>query len=230
MIVMEIYNDTYCIYVHINKINGKMYVGQTCRRPESRWGRDGSGYREHPYFYNAINKYGWDNFEHEVVASNLTKEEADNFEKLLIAKLNLLNPNRGYNLQEGGSNGRPSEIAIQKMREANSGENHPMYGKHLPESTRKKISEAKTGEKNNFYGKHHSAESKQKMREANSGSQNVKSKKVFQYNLQGDFIKEWDSMTDIAKFYNVGRTTVMRHCRSESIFKHEFILKLTKDT
>lgn len=182
MIVMEIYNDTYCVYAHINKINGKMYVGQTCRKPESRWGRDGSGYREHPYFWHAIQKYGWDNFEHEVIASNLTKEEADNFEKLLIAKLNLLNPNRGYNLQEGGSNGRPSEITLQKMREANS------------------------------------------------GSKNVKSKKVFQYNLQGDFIKEWDSMTDVAKFYNVGRTTVMRHCRDESIFKDEFILKLTKDT
>ena len=225
---MEIYNDTYCVYAHINKINGKIYVGQTCRKPESRWGRDGSGYKEHPYFYHAIQKYGWNNFDHEIIASNLTKEEANNFEKLLIAKLNLLNHDRGYNLQEGGSSGRMLESTKQKLRELNSGENHPMYGKHLPESTKKKISDAKTGEKNNFYGKHHSDDSKRKMREANGGANNYNAKTVFQYDTQGNLIKEWGSMSCIAEFYNIGRTTVMRYCRSEKLFLNKFILKLKK--
>lgn len=225
---MEIYNDTYCIYAHINKINGKIYVGQTCRKPESRWGRDGSGYKEHPYFYHAIQKYGWDNFEHEIVASNLTKEEADNFERLLIAKLNLLNPDRGYNLQEGGSGGRMLESVKQKLRERNSGENHPMYGKHLPESTKKRISESKQGEKNNFYGKRHSEETKRKMREANSGANNSRSKKVFQYDRQEKYIREWESITSIALTYSVGQTTIMRYCQSGKLFLNEFILKFEK--
>lgn len=226
---MEIYNGEYCVYIHINKINGKAYVGQTCRNPKDRWDY-GYGYKNQEYFYRAIRKYGWNNFEHEVIASKLTKDEADNFEKLLIEKLNLLNPKYGYNLHEGGSGGRMSEATKQKLRKANSGENHPIYGKHLPESTRKKISNAKTGEKNNFYGKHHSEESKQKIREANSGSNNVRSKKVFQYDLQNNLIKEWDSMTDVANFYNVGRTTVMRYCQNENVFQNEFVLKLSKDT
>ena len=34
----------YCIYMHKNTINGKVYVGQTCQKPEDRWGKDGRNY------------------------------------------------------------------------------------------------------------------------------------------------------------------------------------------
>lgn len=224
---MEIYNGSYCVYVHINQINGKMYVGQTCQKPEKRW-KYGYGYIKNPYFYKAIEKYGWDNFEHEVIASNLTKEEADNFEKVLINKLNLLNPDYGYNLSEGGSHGCLSEDTKQKMREARSGEKHYMYGKHLSEATKQKISESKQGEKNNFYGKHHTEETKKKIGQARYGSKNCNSIKVYQYDINGNFIAEWDNMTRVAEAYNVGRSTVMRYCRNQKIFLHKFILKLEK--
>lgn len=139
---MEIYNDTYCVYAHINKTNNKIYIGQTCQKPEYRWNR-GKNYKECPYFYNAIEKYGWDGFEHRIIASNLTKNEADNFEKLLIQNLNTMNPSIGYNLRAGGANGAFSEESKKKMSESRmgqrTGENHPMYGKHHSESTRNKI-------------------------------------------------------------------------------------------
>lgn len=224
---MEIYNDTYCVYVHINKINGKKYVGQTCQKPSKRWNA-GYGYIKNTYFYKAIKKYGWSNFDHEIVASNLTKEEADNFEMLLIKKLNLLDPDRGYNLNEGGSRSRPSEETKQKIRESNSGENHYMYGKRLSDETKNKISEAKLGEKNNFYGKHHTEESKKKISKSNKGSKHHYSKKVYQYDLQENLLKEWDNMTRVSEAYNVGRTTVMRYCRNGDIFLNQFILKLEK--
>ena len=100
---MEIYNDTYCVYVHINKINGKKYVGKTINgnRPNQRWD-NGNGYKNCTYFWRAIQKYGWDNFEHEIIASNLTSYEADNFEILLIEKLKTNNKEYGYNLTLGG--------------------------------------------------------------------------------------------------------------------------------
>lgn len=88
----------YCVYIHTNKINGKKYVGQTCQEPEKRW-KNGKGYHNNIYFTRAIQKYGWDNFEHEIIKCNLTKEEADDIEKLLIKELNTLNPN-GYNAKE----------------------------------------------------------------------------------------------------------------------------------
>jgi group I intron endonuclease len=107
-----IVNNGCCsVYVHINKINGKIYVGRTSQNPESRYGANGIGYLRQdkysdkylqPLFANAINKYGWENFDHEVIASNLTEEESRNFEKLLI---NLLHTNQkefGYNMTDGG--------------------------------------------------------------------------------------------------------------------------------
>lgn len=222
---MEIHNGDYCVYAHINKINGKIYVGQTCQKPEKRW-KSGHGYREQPYFWKAIQKYGWDGFEHEVIASNLTKEESDSFEMLLISKLNLLNRDYGYNLNEGGSHWRPSEETKQKMREALSGEKHYLYGKHPSEEARKNMSNAHIGEKNHFYGKHHSDETKKKISNANSGAKHQYSKRVYQYDINGNLLKEWDNMTRVAEAYNVGRTTVMNHCRNGKLFKNEFILKL----
>lgn len=94
-------NKNYCVYVHKNKINGKMYVGQTCQKPQRRWS-NGYGYKQCPAFYNAINKYGWDSFEHTIVKEGLTHEEANDLEKELIQKYQTTNSDFGYNLSIGG--------------------------------------------------------------------------------------------------------------------------------
>ena len=166
---MEIYNNTFCVYIHTNKTNGKVYVGQTCQQPEQRW-RKGWGYVNCSYFYNAIQKYGWDNFEHEVIASNLTSEEANNFEAILIKTFDAMNPKNGYNLRSGGENGLLSEQTKNKIKAAVSGENAPMLGKHHTEEAKEKISKSRQGkyggEKNPNYGKHASLETRQKMSDA----------------------------------------------------------------
>lgn len=103
---MIILNDSYYVYTHINKVNGKIYVGVSKRKnPNDRW-KNGKGYDYNLHFSNAIKKYGWDNFDHEIVASNLTKEEASNMETILITKLNTIDNRYGYNLAEGGYNNR----------------------------------------------------------------------------------------------------------------------------
>ena len=97
-------NKKWCVYMHTNKINNKVYVGQTCQTPTERWD-SGHGYKTCTYFYRAINKYGWDNFEHIVFAENLTKDEANKMEKALIILYDTKNPkylhtvtNVGYKL------------------------------------------------------------------------------------------------------------------------------------
>ena len=181
------------MYAHINKINGKIYIGQTRLKPEKRW-RNGNGYKESVLFWRAIQKYGWDNFDHEIIASNLTKEEADNFERLLIDKLQTQNNKFGYNLTGGGDGSggtQMSKESRQKMSEIQKTRlsdptNHPFYGKHLPHETIEKIRKTLTGkmvgdknpnfgnhklagENNPMYGKHLSDEAKEKLRIAHLG-------------------------------------------------------------
>ena len=74
----------YTVYEHKNKLNGKRYIGITSRKPQERWGRDGSGYKSTPHFYSAIQKYGWDGFEHNILYINCTLEQACELEKALI--------------------------------------------------------------------------------------------------------------------------------------------------
>ena len=92
----------YCIYIHKNRQNNKVYIGQTCQKPQRRW-KKGKGYKNCYYFFNAINKYGWDSFEHIILKQHLTLEEANYWEKYYIQKYNSTNPQFGYNIREGGN-------------------------------------------------------------------------------------------------------------------------------
>lgn len=93
-------NKTYIIYLHRNKINGKCYVGQTSMNPLERWGINGYGYHNQQYFYRAIQKYGWDNFEHIILESDLTIENVNERERYWGEYYNALAPN-GYSLYLG---------------------------------------------------------------------------------------------------------------------------------
>lgn len=90
------------VYAHVSPSH-KVYIGITSKNPKYRW-RNGKGYDGCIKFHNAILKYGWDDIEHYIIASNLTKEEAILIETSLIKfykKLNL-----SYNLTDGGEGGR----------------------------------------------------------------------------------------------------------------------------
>jgi group I intron endonuclease len=87
----------FTVYMHVNKINGKRYIGITKINPYKRWGTYGVGYKTQRYFYKSIQKYGWDNFEHIIVATNLSKDDAKTMETNLIIKYKTLNRYYGYN-------------------------------------------------------------------------------------------------------------------------------------
>lgn len=134
---------SYCVYKHISP-SGKIYIGMTCQPPENRW-MNGHGYAGNDYFSKAIQKYGWGAFNHEIVCSNLSKEQAEQLEVKLIAKYK--------------SNQRANR----------SGTNHPMYGTHLSKVARKHLSDINTGTNHPQFGTHRSYETKRKISEAQKG-------------------------------------------------------------
>ena len=104
----------YCVYIHTNLLNNKKYIGITCRQPEVRWNR-GRGYYQNVHFWRAIEKVGWDNFSHEIVAEGLTKQDAHRLEMKLIKFHKTTNSDFGYNHSCGGEGGARYLTEVDKV-------------------------------------------------------------------------------------------------------------------
>lgn len=128
------------IYLIINKVNGKTYVGQ---HKSNDFNDDymGSG----KLIKYAIKKYGIENFEKFKIQSCWSKEEMNKQEVFWIAEYR----SRGkaeYNIANGGG-GTSGLSPWNKGKKCPnlSGENNSFYGHHHSEESKKKISEAAKG-------------------------------------------------------------------------------------
>ena len=78
-------NVEYIVYKITNKLNGKVYIGQTTEGIEKRWKRH-CGYQinDGTYFHNAIKKYGAENFTIEIIDKAKNQEELNELEFFYI--------------------------------------------------------------------------------------------------------------------------------------------------
>lgn len=109
----------YCVYRHTSP-SGKVYIGITQQHPEDRW-QGGLGYRHNAHFFRAILKYGWENFEHEIICSGLDKSTACELEVALIVAHRSNDKMHGYNITNGGENFKHSPESIKLMSERRKG-------------------------------------------------------------------------------------------------------------
>lgn len=91
---------SYKLYKHTSP-SGKVYFGITKQDLNQRW-KYGSGYKDNVYFWRAIQKYGWNNFSHELIRDGLTREDAEALEIEYIGKYDSTNRDKGYNRAPGG--------------------------------------------------------------------------------------------------------------------------------
>lgn len=182
------------VYVHINKANGKRYVGVTSKpNPNHRWS-NGLGYKENTHFYAAIQKYGWNNFEHIILAEGLTEQEAKEMEKQLIAEWNTQNREYGYNMTSGGDGTPgfyPSEETRMKLSIARRKEN-------LSEETLARRSAGLRGRK--FTEEH-----KRKIGDGNS-------KAIEMFSKDGEFLKRFNSAHEAEEELGIHHSHISQCC------------------
>lgn len=216
------------IYKTTNLINGKFYVGKDVKNNNSYLG---SG----KILKQAIEKYGIENFEKEILEYCSSIEELEEREKFWIRELNAIE--QGYNLTEGGTGGDTwtnSDI-----------ENHWNMGKSpwnkgkigvYTSQTREKISESKkkfftenpekkvnngtflSGENHREFGKKQDKERINKrlntltsngvyakLKESMKGNNYAKQRPIKQFDLDGNFINEYNSVTEAADAIGIAR-------------------------
>jgi len=198
------------IYAHINKQNNKVYIGQTIQNLDTRFGNDGNNYNynRNNLFYNAIQKYGWNNFEHKIIYIIESESKDDlllalnSLEEQEILKYNSCNRECGYNVESGGKNTSKSDTTKQKI-------SNSLKGKKQSEETKQKISNSKKGKK----GKKHSEETKQKIKAAL-----IKNKKEIEKEIE-NIINELnkDNAEIIPKTDFVDKKTILQYVKNKYI-------------
>lgn len=181
---MKTYQESYCVYCHKSKVNGKVYVGMTKMKPEYRWNH-GKGYESSARFSEAIKQYGWESFEHIILDENLTRDQAILKEKEYISLYEATNPEKGFNVSCGGDK--------------------PFEGLHHTDDARSRIS--KKLKLREFSDEHKANISKSK-----SGVNHHMAKKVVQYTKDGKYIKTWDYMNEAAKTLGIQKGNISLAC------------------
>ena len=207
----------YTVYQHIFP-NGKRYIGVTRNNVLKRWGYKGRNYRSQ-VVGRAIEKYGWDNIEHDIFAMCETKEDAEKLERWLVDYYDTTNPSKGYNILPGGDvsvNDATPEIRY-KLGNGTRGRKHT-------EEEKRKISEGckrafNRPERNGCIGKKASEETKEKMRKAHESL----ARPVECYTKDGKFVAWFRTINEAAEFAGCkggsGVTSISRCCRGIPRYK-----------
>ena len=192
----------YKVYKYTNLLNGKIYIGQTCSSLEKRAGHNGYKYKKCIYFYNAIKKYGWNNFRGEILLDNLTREEANLMEIKLISFYNSNNKSIGYNISDGGNTNSVRRRSVYQ---------YDLEGNYIQKFISATEAENKLGISSGRIssaclhsgtaGKYQWRYTKEK--HIDKGYINGINKKVYQYDLNGNYLKCYDSLSKAGEQFSL---------------------------
>lgn len=231
----------FTIYLH-RCPNGKCYVGMTSQNINRRW-RSGLGYQNNKDFYSDIKIYGWDNIEHIILEEGLSRKNACESEKYNIKKYNCIYPN-GYNISIGGDISYPSEsgrIRISESAKKRIGEKNSFYGRHHTDYTKKLLAK-KANERyktkeikekislslKEYYKTHDNPKKGKQISDKQRMTIDLKKEKINQYNIYGNYIKTFDSLTEISIKYNISVSAIIQSIKRDSL-SNNFRYRYFKD-
>jgi hypothetical protein len=219
----------YCVYRHTTP-NGKIYIGITSRKVEERW-LNGRGYSYNHHFTNAINKYGWHNIRHEVIAEKLNETESKTMERFFIQMYKSYNPKYGYNKTLGGDDLSRFEKSV--LQYSLDGKLIRRYGSMTEAAviTNTRISRISDCTKGNRFStngsiwlleddnqrevKLNKAIKEKKHPSAMCGGANHQARAIEQYTLDGTYIKTYPSAQTASDLLGIDYSTIKK-CASTS--------------
>ena len=190
----------YKVYKYTSPSN-KIYIGITCNSLTMRAGNNGERYDKCPIFNKAIKKYGWENFTCEILAQELTEEEAKRLEKYYIKLYDSRNPNKGYNISAGGD-GRAIYNDEEIIKLWNSGINITEITKQI--GCCKEVVQ-RVLNTNGIDGKERIKRSAGKYHQ----------KQVYQFDKQGNFLNEYESVSDAERQTNIHHGNIVKVCKGQ---------------
>ena len=176
----------------ITSPSNKIYVGKSIDLDERKKNYKYEGRRKKQHkLNNSINKYGWENHLFEII--EICEEENINDREIYwISFYNSVK--EGLNLMYGGQGGKQSQEVKDKKSKS-------MMGKKPSLETRQKMSESKKG--HSMYDEGW----KERMKEA-AWKSKQSSKPILQYDLDGNFIKEWESKRQAGKKLKINPVSI----------------------
>ena len=207
-------NDTlYTLYMHVTP-SKKRYIGITSQKVERRW-NNGKGYIKNVHFYRAIIKYGWDNIEHVIIATNLEKDVAKQMEIELIGKYNTTNVEQGYNITRGGDTRVCTETTREKLSKSLTGKPKSEHMKRALSETRKRMIYPKLTE-----------EHKRKISLSLIGNQRAKGNKshgipIVQKTLDGEFVALFRTAVEAGNAVGCDSSSISKCCKNKKEGKYK---------
>lgn len=216
------------IYKYENKINHKVYIGQTTDLVNRKSSHRYKAAFVKSKFYNAVRKYGWENFDFDILAqveedtTEKVTEVLDSLEEKFITDYDSFN--NGYNSTAGGHCYRGKEVS-EEFREYCRNRTYSeetrrkmsiaAKNKIVSEETRKKLSE--NAKRQNF-----GAYRVLNADKISAGVRKALSKPVLQIDKNGNVVNEFptekDAVNFVHKFLATDRTKagiargMNRHC------------------
>lgn len=227
----------------ITSPTGRLYVGSSIN-VKQRWRRyESNNCKEQVKLYRSLLKYGYKNHKFEIVwQGNIS--EMRKYETLIGWEFNVLEP-ENLNLQlpkYGDTYSCTSEETKNKMKKS-SGHYKTNLGKKASEETKKKMSNSQKGKKMSKeaiektrlanIGRKKSQESKDKQSRALKGKKlsqkhienrtKAQIKPIIQYDLQRNFIKEWESAISVKRELNFDNSSITKCCKGKRKIAYGFI-------
>lgn len=203
-----------CVYIIKNKINGLFYIGSTNnfkRRKQEHFAELKNNTHHSKLMQKDYNCFGLEAFEMSILeeCEEVKQREREQYYIDLYDAVT-----KGYNFSDNAFYSKAGFCIMDKK-----GDKNPFYNKKHTEATKQKLKEtwARTREKRTGFKR--SEDTKEKLREQKVGSKNPNATKILQYNLDGTFLKTWDCVSDIVKFYGYTTHTNVTNCCRRNLDK-----------